>query len=181
MNDEKLQSIGAEAMAFKSQFQSLQLATSNAQGLPEASYAAYVEQENKFYIYVSELATHCANLRDTGRCSLMFIESEQEAAHLFARKRLTFQCSAQEVSRESTKFEAVMALFYEKFGKFMDVISKLTDFHLIELTPVQGSYVSGFAKAYHLNGQDLMQVTHRNDQGHTAPDKTAQQALDQLA
>lgn len=181
MNDEKLQSIGAEAMAFKSQFQSLQLATSNAQGLPEASYAAYVEQDHKFYIYVSELATHCANLRETGRCSLMFIESEQEAAHLFARKRLVFQCAAQEVSRESEKFEAVMALFFKKFGNFMEIISKLTDFHLIELTPAQGSYVSGFAKAYHLNGQDLMQVTHRNDQGHTAPDKAAQQTLDQLA
>lgn len=181
MNEEKLQSIGAEAMAFKSQFQSLQLATTNTQGLPEASYAAYVEHGHQFYIYVSELATHCANLRDTGRCSLMFIEAEKDAAHLFARKRLVFQCAAQEVNRDSAKFETIMALFFEKFGKFMDVISKLTDFHLMELTPAQGSYVSGFAKAYHLNGQDLMQVTHRNDQGHTAPDKATQQKLDQLA
>jgi len=182
MNDsEKLQAIGAEASAFQGQFQSIQLATTNAQGLPEASYAAYVAHEHKFYVYVSELATHCANLRDTGRCSMMFIEAEKEAAHLFARKRLVFQCAAQEVARDDAKFDLVMGLFFDKFGKFMDVISKLTDFHLIELTPAHGSYVSGFAKAYHLNGQDLTQVTHRNDQGHASPDKATQQKMDQLA
>ncbi|WP_019883427.1 MULTISPECIES: HugZ family protein [unclassified Methylophilus] len=178
---EKLQAIGAEAAAFQGQFQSIQLATTNAQGLPEASYAAYVAHEHKFYVYVSELATHCANLRDTGRCSMMFIEAEKEAAHLFARKRLVFQCAAQEVARDDAKFDLVMGLFFDKFGKFMDVISKLTDFHLIELTPAHGSYVSGFAKAYHLNGQDLTQVTHRNDQGHASPDKATQQKMDQLA
>jgi heme iron utilization protein len=178
---EKLQAVCAEAAAFPAQFQSIQLATTNTQGIPEASYAAYVQHEHKFYVYVSELATHCTNLRDTGRCSIMFIESEKEAAHLFARKRLVFQCAAQEVSRDDARFDLVMGLFFDRFGQFMDVISTLTDFHLMELTPAHGNYVSGFAKAYHLSGQDLTQVSHRNDQGHTAPDKAAQQKMDQLA
>lgn len=182
MNDQqKLQAIGAEAAAFKGQFQSLQLATTNLQGLPEASYAAYVEHDHKLYVYVSELATHCANLRDTGRCAIMFIEAEKEAAHLFARKRLVFQCAAQEIARDEVRFDLVMGLFFDKFGAFMDVIIKLTDFHLIELTPLHGSYVSGFAKAYHLSGQDFTQVTHRNEQGHASPDKATQQKMDQLA
>jgi heme iron utilization protein len=180
-DQEKLQSVGEEAIAFKSLFKTVQLASVNAQGVPEASYAAYVERDNKFYIYVSELATHCANLRETGLCSAMFVESEKDAGHLFARKRLVFKCSAQQVERSSAKFDEVMALFYEKFGKFMDAIGKLTDFHMVELTPSHGSYVAGFAKAYHLNGQDLLQITHRNDQGHAAPDASAQQKLDELA
>jgi len=182
MNEnEKLQSVGEEAIAFKGLFKSVQLATTNAQGVPEASYAAFVERDNKFYIYVSELATHCANLRETGRCSAMFIESEKDAGHLFARKRLVFKCDTQEVDRNTAKFDEVMALFYDKFGKFMDAIGKLTDFHMVELTPTHGSYVAGFAKAYHLNGQDLLQITHRNDQGHAAPDQASQQKLDELA
>jgi heme iron utilization protein len=181
MTDEKLQSVGQEAIAFKGLFKSVQLASVNAQGVPEASYAAFVERDNKFYIYVSELATHCTNLRETQRCSAMFIESEKDAGHLFARKRLVFQCSAEEVARETAKFDEVMALFYEKFGKFMDAIGKLTDFHMYELAPTKGSYVAGFAKAYHLNGQDLLEITHRNDQGHVAPDQAAQQKLDELA
>jgi heme iron utilization protein len=180
-DQEKLQSVGEEAIKFKGLFKTVQLATVNAQGVPEASYAAYVERDNKFYIYVSELATHCANLRETGLCSAMFVESEKDAGHLFARKRLVFKCTAQEVERSSARFDEVMALFYEKFGNFMDAIGKLTDFHMVELTPTHGSYVAGFAKAYHLNGQDLLQITHRNDQGHAAPDATAQQKLDELA
>ncbi|HSH87004.1 MAG TPA: pyridoxamine 5'-phosphate oxidase family protein [Methylophilus sp.] len=180
-DQEKLQSVGQEAIAFKSLFQTVQLASVNAQGVPEASYAAFVERDNKFYIYVSELATHCANLRETGLCSAMFIESEKDAGHLFARKRLVFKCTAQGVDRNSAKFNEVMALFYEKFGQFMDAIGKLTDFHMMELTPSHGSYVAGFARAYHLNGQDLLQITHRNDQGHAAPDSAAQQKLDELA
>jgi heme iron utilization protein len=180
-DQEKLQSVGEEAIAFKGLFKTVQLATVNAQGVPEASYAAYVERDNRFYIYVSELATHCANLRETGLCSAMFVESEKDAGHLFARKRLVFKCTAQEVERSSARFDEVMALFYEKFGNFMDAIGKLTDFHMVELTPTHGSYVAGFAKAYHLNGQDLLQITHRNDQGHAAPDATAQQKLDELA
>jgi heme iron utilization protein len=180
-DQEKLQSVGEEAIKFKGLFKTVQLATVNAQGVPEASYAAYVERDNKFYIYVSELATHCANLRETGLCSAMFVESEKDAGHLFARKRLVFKCTAQKVERSSARFDEVMALFYEKFGNFMDAIGKLTDFHMVELTPTHGSYVAGFAKAYHLNGQDLLQITHRNDQGHAAPDATAQQKLDELA
>lgn len=178
---DQLAAIAAEAVAFQQQFQSLQLATTDLHGLPEASYAAYVAHDQRFYVYVSELATHCANLRNTGRCAVMFIESEQAAAHLFARKRLVFQCAANEIVREDAKFNVVMGLFFNQFGKFMEVISNLTDFHLIELIPAQGSYVSGFAKAYHLHGQDLTRVTHRNEQGHTAPDQSSQQTLDALA
>lgn len=181
MSEEKLPSIGQDAMAFKSLFKSIQLATVNAQGVPEASYAAFVERDNKFYIYVSELATHCGNLRETSRCSAMFIESEQDAAHLFARKRLVFQCTAQEVERGTTKFAEIMTLFQARFGPFMEAIDQLTDFHLYELNPTQGSYVAGFAKAYRLTGQDLTQITHRNDQGHVAPDNATQEKLDKLA
>lgn len=177
----KLQGISTEAAAFKGQFQTLQLATVNLAGLPEASYAAFVEHEQRFYVYVSELAAHCGNLRESGCCSMMFIEAETDAAHVFARKRLVLQCAAQEVARAQAKFDLVMGLFFEKFGKLMDVISTLTDFHLIELTPLHGSYVSGFAKAYHLSGQDLTHVTHRNDQGHVSPDQATQQKMNQLA
>jgi putative heme iron utilization protein len=177
---QKLQAVGSEANAFHRQFQSLQLATVSAAGMPEASYATFVEHEHHFYIYVSELAAHCANLQQQGRGSVMFIESEQQASHPFARKRLVLQCTAQEVPRDSATFTQVMDKFHDKFGQFMDVIARLTDFHLYALTPVEGSYVAGFAKAYRLTGQDLSEVAHRNEQGHRPPDKASQAAMDEL-
>lgn len=177
---QKLQAVGTEANAFHRQFQSLQLATTSDQGWPEASYATFVDHEQRFYIYVSELAAHCANLQHHGRCSVMFIESEQAASHPFARKRLVLQCQAQEVPRDEATFVLVMDQFHAKFGKFMEVIAKLTDFHLYALTPLEGSYVAGFAKAYRLTGQDLSEVAHRNEQGHRAPDSASQADLDAL-
>lgn len=176
----KLEAVGSEASAFHRQFQSLQLATVSADGIPEASYATFVEYDHHFYVYVSELAAHCANLQQHPRCSVMFIESEQQASHPFARKRLVLQCTAHEVARDDTTFQQVMDKFHAKFGNFMQVIAKLADFHLYALTPVEGSYVAGFAKAYRLTGQDLAEVSHRNEQGHRAPDQASQAAMDEL-
>ncbi len=169
-----LQHIAEQAQAFMQEFQSINLATCNAQGLPEASYATFVKRGNKLYIYVSELAAHCANLQHSGCCSVMFIENEDQAKTVFARRRLVLQCSAEEIARNSADFEEVMGLFKAKFGKFIDMLAPLTDFHLYQLTPSQASYVSGFAKAYYLQGEELGQVQHRNEEGHknAGPEQT---------
>ena len=143
---------------FPGQFQSLHLATCNAKGEPEASYEAYVEYDGCYYIYTSELSAHTANLATSGRCSVLFIESEAQAKHLFARRRLTLQCSATEIHRESPDFERLMDQFVEKFGHFMELIRKLTDFHLYQLRPLSGGYVAGFAQAYTLEGEALTQL-----------------------
>ena len=157
--------------SFPEGFQSLQLATCSSHGEPEASYAAYVEFEGCYYIYTSELSAHTRNLGQTGRCSVMFIESEADAQHLFARKRLTLQCGVTECPRNTAEFDAMMDRFAEKFGKFMDMLRKLEDFHLYRLRPVSGGYVAGFAQAYTLEGPDLKLVHHRQEQGHRSPDK----------
>lgn len=176
-----LQSIGQQANAFQRGFASLQLATTNRAGVPEASYAPFVAHGNQLYVYVSELAAHCANLRDTGRCCAMFIESEAQAKHPFARQRLTLHCAAREVPREDAHFSLVLAMFHDRFGKFMDMLGKLTDFHLIALTPERGNYVAGFAKAYRLTGENLSEVTHRTEKGHATPDAATSAAMSALA
>jgi hypothetical protein len=174
-DNDKVSNIAQEAREFMQGFQSITLATSDAQGKPEASYATFVQIGNKFYVYVSELAVHCANLQQSPRCSAMFIENEEAAKTVFARRRFTLQCSAVEISREAALFNTAMDAFRTKFGKFMDMIAPLTDFHLYELTPSLGSYVSGFAKAYHLVGEDFSSVAHRNDEGHKTQDNASGQ------
>lgn len=164
--EDALQAVLAESRDFPQQFQTLNLATCSADGVPEASYAAYVQAQGRYYIYVSELATHAQNLHDTGKCSVLFIESEADAKHCFARRRLVLQCTAMECPRDSVQFERVMAQFFDKFGKFMDLIGGLKDFHLYELVPSRGNYVAGFAKAFALSGEDLTQVRWRDEKGH---------------
>ncbi len=173
--------IGAEAREFIPTFQTLTLATLNADNSPEASYATFVQIGHKLYIYVSELAAHCANLKHSPRCSAMFIENEDQAKTVFARRRLTLQCTVQEIERDTPLFASAMDAFREKFGKFVEMIAPLTDFHLYELSPQMGSYVSGFAKAYHLQGESLEQVAHRNDQGHQTQDPKLAKSMQVLA
>jgi putative heme iron utilization protein len=160
--------------AFPSRFQTLYLSTVDVQGQPQASYAPYVAHEGRYCVYLSDLARHAANLRHTARASVLFIEGEEQAKHLFARERLTLDCQAEECARGSTRFEAVLDLFDQRFGQFMQAIRPLKDFRLFELLPQSGSYVAGFARAYTLDGADLGRVRHRNEQGHQAPDATAQ-------
>jgi len=170
-----------ECRRFPGLFQSLHLATCNADGEPEASYAAYVEHQGCYYVYTSELSAHTANLAARGRCSALFIESEAQAKHLFARRRLTLQCAAAECPRGSAEFDLILDQFVVQFGGFMAMLRKLTDFHLYRLRPLSGAYVAGFAQAYTLGGEGLSEIRHRREQGHRSPDRATAVALDAAA
>lgn len=173
-----LNAVMDECRKFPGHFQSLHLATCNSAGEPEASYATYVEHEGYYYIYISELSAHTANLAASGCGSVLFIESETEAKHLFARRRLTLQCRAVECRRDSPEFEPLLDMFVQKFGNFMGMMRKLSDFHLYQLRPISGGYVAGFAQAYILEGDGLCEIRHRQEQGHRSPDKATATAMD---
>lgn len=169
------------AHAFPKQFQCVLLATVDAQGQPEASYAPYVRLGDSYGIYLSELSAHTGNLMGNPRCSVLFIENEADARNVFARQRLTLQCVAQEHARDGEVFTQAMQEFRRLHGPFMDALAGLKDFHLFLLKPQKGGFVSGFARAYTLSGEGLQQISHRNDKGHQAPDAAAQKRMDALA
>ena len=176
-----LNAVMAACRTFPQDFQSLHLATCNADGEPEASYAAYIEHAGNYYVYTSELSAHTANLVAGKRCSVLFIESEAQATHLFARRRLTLQCDVIECHRGRGEFEALMDRFVGKFGGFMSMMRKLADFHLFELRPQRGTYVAGFAQAFTLGGTNLSEIKHRKEQGHRSTNETANSATDAAA
>lgn len=176
---DQLATAQAACQAFPARFQTLHLGTVGHDGLPEASYAPFVTDQGHHYVYLSDLARHTGNLRAAGRASVLFIEGEAQAKHLFARERLTLACEATECERGSERFEQVLDLFEQKFGKFMQAIRPLQDFHLFGLRPLSGSYVAGFARAYTLAGTDLQQLSHRREEGHQAPDASAERRLNE--
>jgi hypothetical protein len=176
-NAPDLSEVLAAYRSFDLEFQTLLMATCNTAGEPDASYAPYLKHLDYYYVYVSELSTHTENLMNTGRCSVLFIEEEASAKHLFARRRVTLQCSAEEIQRESSEFEQILDLFVERFGKFMGMMRQLKDFHLFKLSPEKGAYVAGFAQAYTLQGEGLSEIKHRTEKGHRSPDKATEQQL----
>ena len=151
----------AEIVAFRDSFRSAVLATVDATGVPESSYApCVIGDAGEIYVFVSMLARHTGNMLKQGGVSLMFIEEESSCSNIFARRRLVYQCGAEVVARDAETWPAVMTRFDERFGKFMQTLKALPDFQLFRLAPRSGSYVTGFGKAYRLTGKDLGQVQH---------------------
>lgn len=161
-----LMSIYNEFSGFMDSFESAVLATISKDGDPESSYAPIMRHDGKFYIYVSELSAHTFNLMNTPKASVLFIEPEKEAKHLFARKRATVKTEANHLERDSAEWGTKLDALEEKFGEIIQMLRPLEDFHLFELTPKSAGYVRGFAQAYKMEGEDLSDVTHLREGGH---------------
>ena len=152
-----------EYLKFLKKFRSLQLSTIGKNGRPESSYAPFVvDQNNQFYIYISALARHTKNLLHDSRVGIMFIEPEEQAENIFARKRLTFDCDAEIVVRETQDWMRIMSLFDDIDGELMQTLRMLTDFQLIRLKANSGLFVKGFGKAYEISGEKMDQLSHVN-------------------
>jgi heme oxygenase (biliverdin-IX-beta and delta-forming) len=163
--------LAAEARVFLARFRTLLMATVSADGTPEASYAPFVRpDDNCFYVYVSGLSRHTSNLDATGRVSVLFIEDERDVKQLFARTRLTFDCRAELIERESKRWQAIMEMFQDTFGNVVELIRPLTDFKLFRLRPQKGIYVRGFAQAYRVSDAAIADIEHiRDATGNTKP------------
>jgi len=144
---------------------SIILATVDAEGNPNSSYAPFVQVDQTFYILVSFMAKHTKNLADGRKTSIMFIEDESATKQIYARERLTLETTAYQIERDSLVWNTVVAKLKENHGKVVEVISEMGDFILIALQPVKGSYVNGFGSAYFVNS-NLEIIEHRNDVNH---------------
>ena len=150
--------IEQQLSTFLNTIDSLVLATVDGTGIPEASYAAYVEHEGSFYIFVSELASHTQNLRRTKTAGVIF--TEKEPGHAFTRKRLTYNCQATVIGRNEPLFEAVLLQMEQQFGNLIITLRGLGDFHLYQLKPTKGQFVAGFGKAYEIDCSQ-QEIRHR--------------------
>lgn len=167
---------------FAIQFKTLQMATVAKDGTPSASYSPYVKVGDNFYVYVSELSTHTKNLTATNLASIFFVQNEDEAKHLFVRRRLSYTCNTAEVERSSVVFKLVMDDFSIKFGdKFIGMIRELEDFHLFELTPYSGIFVNGFGQAFDTAGEGMSELKHKNDVGHRSSNKNTKEQMEASA
>lgn len=135
--------------------QTLLLSTASASCVPDLSYAPFVrDQTGCFYIFVSELAGHTANLLNNPQASAMFIRPESETHNLFARERAVFHCTVKELGRDEAIYATQLLALQDKFGEVVSVLRSLSDFHLFALCPESGRYVAGFGRAYTINVED---------------------------
>ncbi len=135
--------------------QTLLLSTVSIQGEPECSYAPYVrDEQGLFYIFVSELASHAQNMLQTQRASIMFIQNEKNANNIFARERVIFNCSINEIQKQDEKYPVFLDKMSDELGETMSLLRGLPDFHLLQLSPTKGRYIAGFGQAFNIDIND---------------------------
>jgi len=137
------------------------LSTVSREGVPEASYSpCLVDDDGNIWIYISALARHTVNLKRHPRASVMLIEDEGTAASLYGRRRVTWQCDAALVDRDTAPFEEKMDRFRERFGEISDHLAGMQDFSLFRLKPEKGRLVLGFGAAFSLKGWHIEGQVH---------------------
>ncbi len=147
-----------EIRRFRQQQRTLILASQSVEQQVLASYAPFVEDEQgNFFILLSGLATHSRNVQqhqhEQTMLSVLFIEDEQLARNVFARKRLNYSCQVSIIPRKHEKWQEKITLLQDKLGKTIDLLSALADFELFCLSPQKGYYVRGFGQAYELDSK----------------------------
>jgi len=155
-----LDSAQREFLALRDSSSAALLATLADAQMPCASYAPLVWVDDCCFLYLSDLASHTRNLKRCPTISFLLMEDEDRVANAFARRRITFAAIAVIVEREDPLFAQVLAEFRHRFGKVMDMIEPLPDFHLFRLQLQAGRFVRGFGQAYELSGDHLDVLTH---------------------
>lgn len=163
--ERKIKPVAPKVQELINASKSVILATVDAEGNPNSSYAPFVQVEQTFYILVSFMAKHTRNLADGRKTSIMFIEDESATKQIYARERLTLEAAASQIERDSELWNNVVGKLRKAHGKVVEVISEMGDFILIALQPLKGSYVNGFGSAYFVDA-NLEIVEHRNDVNH---------------
>ncbi len=155
----QLEKAQAEYTNFSEEFKSVIISTVSEQGIPNASYAPFVKDELKnIYIYVSGLAIHTTNLHANPHVSVLLIADESQSSQTFARSRLSFDCIATLLERETKEWYKIIEQFQERFGQIIEVLRDLSDFRIFQLTPYQGRFVIGFGEIYDISGDNLNQL-----------------------
>ena len=148
--------------SFLNQFGSVVLGTVSQNGQPQASYAPCITDDARnIYIFVSGLSAHTQNLTITGKASALFVEDESKTQQMFARKRLSYDCTATLLERGSGQWEAIAEQFSSRFGNIIEVMVGLPDFRIFRLQPNAGRFVMGFGAAYDIDPNDLGRLIHR--------------------
>ncbi len=151
---------------FIQNIQTAVIGTVNSKGEPFSSYAPYIYDNNHFYIYISDIATHAKNIQANPHSSLFFIEDESKTENLFARKRISLQCLASKIERGSERFEQIFSSYKAKFeAGTVEMLKGMTDFNLFELEVTSGEATFGFGEAYAIGGEHMNELVARKSSG----------------
>lgn len=157
-----LEQLQQEAVAFRAGQDAVMLATTAADGTPDASYAPCVlDDDGRCHVLISQLAQHTQNLLERPAASILWIEERPAARNPFARRRLVLSCAAVRIDRDSRSWKDIVERMEARLGNTVPLLTSLGDFMLFRFEALDGNYVRGFARAYPVSGNDLAMAERR--------------------
>ena len=127
---------------------------------PETGVTPFIHYDGEMFIYPSRLSSHVRALLARGSGQFLLVEDEALAQNIWARKRLKFNASFVEISRDMPDFAILCDAFALAHGPTMNLIRDFSDFHMLKLLPHSGVLVTGFAKAFAVSGPDFRITEH---------------------
>lgn len=151
--------------ALKQSVQSVVLSTLGEEGEPHSGYTPFIfddaeDSDHHIIIFVSQLALHTRDLLANSKASVMLIADESASDQIFARTRVSYQCNAQVIHKDSQRYDELLDRMQVTHGKMIGLLRTLPDFVLFRLEPLHGQFVMGFGQAFALTGKKLTQFEH---------------------
>lgn len=134
------------------------------QGAPAVSLVAFTAAWSplRLHLFVSELSAHTPALRLSPLCSIMVhaLPSPEDPHSNHALTRLIVKARARFLTRTEASERGVLERWRGKYA-ITDTLAGLSDFHFVELEPIDASFVMGFGRAYKCSGDDLEVLEHQ--------------------
>jgi heme iron utilization protein len=108
----------------------------------------------RFFIHVSTLATHTADMHRHPRVSLLVMAELVQAASALSLPRVTLQAEALTLPRGDAEYVAARTAYLDRFPTAAETF-ELGDFSIVALQPVSARLVAGFGRAFSLVGESL--------------------------
>ena len=142
------------------QLQTLYLAVNSENAMPEIGVSPFIRRDDGLYVFTSHLSQHVRDLMKQGEATCMLCADESKSQNIWARNRLKFNAEVIEIKRDEARFHELCDAFVSAHGPTMDLIRDFTDFHMLQLRPLNGVLVLGFAKAFTVLGKNFDITAH---------------------
>jgi heme oxygenase (biliverdin-IX-beta and delta-forming) len=129
-------------------------------GEPNLAMVAYsfAEDLSAFYIHVSKLGKHTADMEHDPRLSLLISETDDRRADPQTLARVSIRGTAEILPRTDPDYAQVKKLYLLRFPEAEQLFS-LGDFNLWKIAPKGGRFVAGFGRAFNLVPEILIKVS----------------------
>lgn len=129
-------------------------------GEPNLAMVAYAfaEDFSTFYIHVSKLGKHTADMESHPHVSLLIAETDDHRPDPQTLARVSLRGVAEILPRTDAGYARVKKVYLERFPEAEQLFS-LGDFNIWKITPKGGRLVAGFGRAFNLVPEALRKVS----------------------